>query len=199
MLTICSIVCGLSYFLLYLNVSNMDGNPFLNYLYQGLAEIPAYPIGKFATNYIGRKYTGVASFLLAFCATLPLLYTSTDPSLSVLTSFLVAIIKFCESISFYVLTVQGIEIYPTCLRQTGVALGVIMLNISSVLGPYISFLGSTYDVRYPYLFIGLLMFSGLVAELSLPETLHQKLPDTLADAQSFGKKQRFWAFPRKAK
>lgn len=72
-----SIVCGLSYFLLYLNVSNMDGNPFLNYLYQGLAEIPAYPIGKFATNYIGRKYTGVASFLLAFCATLPLLYTST--------------------------------------------------------------------------------------------------------------------------
>lgn len=55
----------------------MDGNPFLNYLYQGLAELPAYPIGKLATNYIGRRWTGVASFLLAFCATLPLLYTST--------------------------------------------------------------------------------------------------------------------------
>ncbi|XP_026479547.1 solute carrier family 22 member 5-like [Ctenocephalides felis] len=197
MLLICWVVCGLSYFLLYLNVSNMDGNPFLNYLYQGFAELPAYPVGKFATNYIGRRWTACMAFLLALCTTLPLIYTSTDPSLHIFTSIFAAIIKFCVSVSFYVLMVQGVEVYPTCLRQTGVALGVILGNASSILGPYISYLGTTYDVRYPYLFISLMMFSGLVAELLLPETLHQKLPDTLAEAQIFGKSQKFWTFPRK--
>lgn len=32
--------------------------------------------------------------------------------------------------------------------------------------------------------------------LFLPETLHQKLPETLRDAEKFGKNQPFWYLPR---
>jgi hypothetical protein len=38
----------------------------------------------------------------------------------------------------------------------------------------------------------------MVAALFLPETLHQRLPETLADAQAFGQDQKFWSLPEKA-
>lgn len=41
------------------------------------------------------------------------------------------------------------------------------------------------------------MLIGLTAQLLSPETLHQKLPETLADAQVFGSDQKFWALPKK--
>lgn len=33
--------------------------------------------------------------------------------------------------------------------------------------------------------------------LFLPETLHQRLPETLREAEQFGKKQRFWYIPQR--
>ncbi|XP_026479554.1 solute carrier family 22 member 4-like [Ctenocephalides felis] len=197
MIVTCWIVGGLSYFLLILNVNNMDGNPFLNYLYQGLVEMPAYIFGKWATNNIGRRWTAVMAFSVAFIVSLPLLHTTLDPELHIYTSVLTVLIKFCISTSFYVMMVQGVEIYPTCLRQTGIALGVLSGNALGVVGPYVVYLGTAYDARYPYLILSLLMLIGLTAQLLSPETLHQKLPETLADAQVFGSDQKFWALPKK--
>lgn len=37
---------------------------------------------------------------------------------------------------------------------------------------------------------------GTVVMLFLPETLHQKLPETLRDAERFGKDQPFWYLPK---
>jgi len=35
-----------------------------------------------------------------------------------------------------------------------------------------------------------------VSALFLPETLHQKLPETLAEAKIFGADQKFWSLPK---
>jgi hypothetical protein len=59
------------------------------------------------------------------------------------------------------------------------------------------FQGNTYDVRYPYVIIGIVSATGMVAALLLPETLHQRLPETLADAHIFGCEQKFWSLPQK--
>lgn len=37
---------------------------------------------------------------------------------------------------------------------------------------------------------------GTIVMMFLPETLHQKLPETLRDAEQFGKTQPFWYLPR---
>lgn len=65
-----------------------------------------------------------------------------DPSLHVYTSTLTVIIRFCISVSFFVMMIQGVEIFPTCLRQTGIALGVILGNAFGILGPYVVYLVS---------------------------------------------------------
>jgi len=61
----------------------------------------------------------------------------------------------------------------------------------------IIFQGNTYDVRYPYIIIGIVSVTGMMAALLLPETLHQQLPETLADAHFFGREQKFWSLPKK--
>ena len=53
------------------------------------------------------------------------------------------------------------------------------------------------DLRYPYIIMGFIFVTGIFASLFLPETLHQRLPETLADAQNFGGDQPFWSLPRK--
>lgn len=70
------VIGGLAHFMLILNVTNMDGNPFLNFLYQGIVELPALFLGKWTTNTLGRKWTAVAAFGCATISSLPLLFTS---------------------------------------------------------------------------------------------------------------------------
>jgi hypothetical protein len=39
---------------------------------------------------------------------------------------------------------------------------------------------------------------GVFSSLFLPETLHQSLPNTIREANSFGKDQSFWHLPKKS-
>jgi hypothetical protein len=49
-------------------------------------------------------------------------------------------IKFCISINLFVVNLQGMETYPTCLRQTGLSFGTIIGSSFGILGPYIVYL-----------------------------------------------------------
>lgn len=62
---------------------------------------------------------------------------------------------------------------------------------------YLLFQGTAYNAMYPYFVLIFLMFLASVCALFLPETLHQKLPDTLADAHLFGAEQEYFIFPKK--
>jgi OCT family organic cation transporter-like MFS transporter 4/5 len=49
-------------------------------------------------------------------------------------------IILCISISSYIVKLQGMETYPTCLRQTGTSFGTIVGSSFGILGPYIVYL-----------------------------------------------------------
>lgn len=61
----------------------------------------------------------------------------------------VIFVKFWLAITFFVINLQAMETYPTCLRQTGLSIGIICSNIIGIFGPYIVYLVS----KFPFLFL----------------------------------------------
>jgi OCT family organic cation transporter-like MFS transporter 4/5 len=49
------------------------------------------------------------------------------------------------------------------------------------------------------LFLAGMSVAGALSSLFLPETLHQSLPNTIREAENFGKNQNFWQLPKKPK
>lgn len=49
--------------------------------------------------------------------------------------------------------------------------------------------GTDYDPRYPYAILCGMFLTGALCGMFLPETLHQRLPDTLEEARKFGANQ----------
>lgn len=69
-----------------------------------------------------------------------------------MTLVLATIIKFFASVTFYVVNLQAMETYPTCLRQTGLSMGVLSANALGVLGPYIVYLVCMNKLLWFYIY-----------------------------------------------
>ncbi|XP_060648899.1 carcinine transporter [Drosophila nasuta] len=189
-------VVAVSYFTLVLFASRMAGNPFLNFLYQSVVEIPAYIMGRYLGDTLGRRFTNSVSFLIAFVTCIPIVMYATDERFEMLMIYLATFIKFLNALTFFTVNLQCLEIYPTCMRQTGLALGTILANAIGVLAPYLVYLGTTVDICAPYYILGTLFLLGGIGVLFLPETLHKKLPDTIEEATNFGRHDKFFSLPK---
>lgn len=53
--------------------------------------------------------------------------------------------------------------------------------------------GTVADPRYPYAILSVLCLVGAMCATLMPETLNQKLPETVQDAAHFGRDQKFWS------
>lgn len=129
--TILIIICwtnvSLTYFVLFINATRMGGNPFASFFYQSIIELPAYIIGKTLGDKIGRRFTNAFSFLSMTIFSIPaVLLARTEHDL--VFKLVVACIKFCSSITFFAVNLQAMEVYPTCLRQSGLAVGSIIAS-----------------------------------------------------------------------
>uniref|UniRef100_A0A1A9VVB9 Major facilitator superfamily (MFS) profile domain-containing protein n=1 Tax=Glossina austeni TaxID=7395 RepID=A0A1A9VVB9_GLOAU len=189
-------VVAVSYFTLVLFSSRMAGNPFLNFLLQSIVEIPAYMVGKYLGDTYGRRFTNSISFLISFLTCIPVIILATDVQYEHVITGLAAFIKFLNAVTFFTASLQGMEIYPTCMRQTGIALGTILANAIGIVAPYLVYLGTTVDIRSPYYILGTLFLLGAIGAAFLPETLHKKLPDTMEEARQFGKQEKFFSLPK---
>lgn len=89
---------------------------------------------------IGRRFTQVISFCLACLICIPVIIIVQNPDYSTITSLLAVAIRFNVSIIFFVIHLQAMEIYPTCLRQTGFSVMSVVANLMGLLGPYIVYL-----------------------------------------------------------
>lgn len=197
-ITVLSIIGWISYIviygILYLNVTNLNGNPFLNFFWQGLAELPGYIIGKYLVDSIGRRHSRTASYLAATLASLILIiFINFDWVVAWISVFL----KITTSITFYALNLHSLEIFPTKLRQTGISLCIMSGSILSLASPSIVYLGTSLDARIPYVVIVILGLAATILGIFLPETLYQKLPESVEEAANFGKGQSLWKLPKK--
>ena len=85
------------------------------------------------------------------------------------------------------------EVFPTNVRQSGIGIATFISQTISIGGPYVIYLGA-FDLRYPYAVMFGVCVAGVIAAAVLPETAGKSLPETLADAEKFGKGDKFFSW-----
>jgi len=187
------------YYQMVINVSNMMGSTFLNLFLLGLVEGPGNFWGVYLANKLGRRWCHSTLLLinaLLFAAIMPLSHYAEDRGVGIAISVLCMLIKFNIAATFLVAYIQALEIFPTCIRQSGVGLCSTISQIISIAGPYVIFLGQT-NLMFPYMVMALICLVGSVATSFLPETIGSKLPETIEEADRFGKHDPYFSYKPK--
>merc|ERR1712001_291451 len=184
------------YYQMVINVSNMVGNTFLNLFLLGLVEGPGNVLGTVLANKVGRRWTH-SSLLglnaLLFGAVMVMVpYQFTASGVSTVIQVLCMILKMNISATFVVAYIQAMEVFPTSVRQSGIGFCSFISQMISIGGPYAMAAGAT-NVMIPYMIMMLICLAGSIATSFLPEMLGAKLPETLEDANQFGRTDKYFS------
>ncbi|XP_017487010.1 PREDICTED: organic cation transporter protein-like [Rhagoletis zephyria] len=86
------------------------------------------------------------------------------------------------------------EFIPTTVRGRGMANVHVAGFAAAALNSYVIYLGYFYK-PLPSICMSVIVFMGALLCLALPETMNQKLPQTLKDGEEFARHQRWYYFP----
>lgn len=187
-------VVSMGYYGLSLNTGNLSGDFYLNFFLSGLVEFPAYTLCLVFMDKVGRKKLHVICFvgggLACICTIFTMLYASED--LQPITVTLAMIGKVGIAAAFAIIYVWSAEIYPTVVRNAGMGASSAFARIGGMISPYIADISKVVEGHLGralplVIFGGFSVLAGLLS-LLLPETLNQKLPETIEDGEKFGKK-----------
>nr|CAD7430722.1 unnamed protein product [Timema monikensis] len=177
-------VISCTYFGLSWNSSSLGGNDYLNFLISGLVEIPAPGLLILTLDRWGRKPLFTGTMLLT--ASVLLLSNLIPQDLNWLRITLIMVGKLSVTASFNVVYIMSAEQFPTVLRNVGIGSSSTCARIGGIVAPYVIFSATAWKA-FPEVIFGLLTLSGGFLGLLLPETLNNKLPDTVQEGENYGK------------
>uniref|UniRef100_A0A914WZV4 Major facilitator superfamily (MFS) profile domain-containing protein n=1 Tax=Plectus sambesii TaxID=2011161 RepID=A0A914WZV4_9BILA len=174
-------VSALVYYGVLLNVSSFAGDVFVNNAIAGAVEFPACLLCVPLLSWSRKKGLAITLLLTGVCLFIVPLFNENTNWLKL---FFAMAGKLCISASFSLLNVYTTELFPTVIRNSGLAVSSCIASAGSMLAPYVSSIGKT-DAAIgwtPMLIFGVLSIVAGLLTLLLPETLRKKLPDTLEHA-----------------
>ncbi|GFY79487.1 carcinine transporter [Trichonephila inaurata madagascariensis] len=193
LITICWISGCLPYYGHQVNARNLAGNEFLNFLYLSAVEVPATLMAWAMTESVGRKWCSITAFSLAsFACLLPVVFPPEYAMIGVIAALLA---KAGSAAAYMTVYIQAPELFPTSLRAVGMGMCSTIGSGSTLLAPYIVYLAK-YGSNIPFIFFAAIAFCGTIAALFLPETLDEKLPQSVQDVEQFVSKRPFFSCGR---
>uniref|UniRef100_A0A0K8WDX1 Organic cation transporter-like protein n=1 Tax=Bactrocera latifrons TaxID=174628 RepID=A0A0K8WDX1_BACLA len=179
------------------NMEGMGSSPF--FLFSATSVV--YIIGGFSIillqNRIGRKGMAFSTLLLSavIVATTGFLIATLDTEQhATILAIMVGLGRYGVVVSYEAEAQYASEFIPTSVRGRGMAnihvAGFAFTSLSS----YVIYLGYLYK-PLPSIFVSIILFLGAILCLALPETMNQKLPQTLKDGEEFARHQRWYYFP----
>ncbi|XP_077864426.1 organic cation transporter protein-like [Saccoglossus kowalevskii] len=182
-------ITSLVYYGISFDTSSLGGNAYLNVLFAGAVEIPAYISGMILMDVprIGRRRSlliawglvGVACSVLAFIPTCGGNYR--------VRLALVLLGKFGITCAFGMVRVYAAEIFPTPLRSEGLAMCSVCAYTGGILAPQLILMGELWK-PLPKLIYGITSIIAGILVIYLPETRGKQLSETIEKAEQFGKK-----------
>ncbi|KAH8237408.1 hypothetical protein KR038_011273, partial [Drosophila bunnanda] len=170
-------VNAIVYYGLSLNATNLSGNKYLNFTLVCLVEIPGYSIAWFCLRRLGRRLALSGSLLLCSVTCVASGFVTMGANWLIVTLFLIG--KLGITSSFAVIYTFTAEMMPTVIRSGGVGVMSTFARFGAMLAPFVPLLSSYYEPLPLLLFGATSLVAGLLS-LLLPETFHQKLPDTVS-------------------
>ncbi|XP_026469620.1 carcinine transporter [Ctenocephalides felis] len=173
-----TVYIGLSYY-----GPQLGSDPYVSFLLASLVEIPSYVVCWFLMDKWGRRWPLCLGMILAGILSSITVLLPADAVITTLVLYLLA--KSAISASFLIIYPFAGELYPTQVRGVGIGTSSYIGGLGLIAIPFITYLG-VENLILPLVIMGAVSIFGGIAGLRLPETLHQKLPQTLEEGEAFG-------------
>ncbi|XP_035212350.1 organic cation transporter protein-like isoform X2 [Stegodyphus dumicola] len=175
-----------TYYGLSLNTNALQGNDYLNFFLSGLMEIPATIFCMLTLDRFGRKKPFIFTLMVGGLSCFGFVFV--PESAPGIKKSLAMAGKLFVSASFTIVYVYSAEIFPTVARNAGIGSSSTIARIGSAIAPFMRDLGNVTSPAVPLgIFGGLSVISALLV-IKLPETNTFPVPETLEQAENFGKK-----------
>ncbi|XP_078309889.1 organic cation transporter protein-like [Crassostrea virginica] len=184
-LVVACVFSGLS-----LNVSNLGGDVYLNFLLTSIAEIAGFLICMPLLYWLGRKPVYIASLLtggIALVLTIfPFLYAT--PDLHWVTVLLSLLGKVGSSSAFSTVFLYSAEFFPTTIRNSALGVANFSARVGGMIAPYIvdlgMIVGSDMGRVLPMAVFGIAAVVASLLSLMLTETKFRRFPDQMGDFEN---------------
>ncbi|ELT90484.1 hypothetical protein CAPTEDRAFT_108871, partial [Capitella teleta] len=179
---------SLIYYGLALNTGRLPGSIYLNSFLMSAVELPAHILVIFLLGRIGRKWTTGGATLMAGISTLICVPFLMDSNLEDVATAFSVVGKAGISGAFGAVYVYTGELNPTNIRNIAFGTASMFARISGMAAPFIGGPLGDLWVGLPTLVFGIFGIVSGSLVLLLPETFGQTLPETVEEAENFGKK-----------
>jgi len=160
---------------------------YLNYTLVILVEIPAHFVCVYLLDRWGRRPLLGVCQLLAGTTCIAAGLLSKYPTVQVVFAL---IGKFGATGSFAIVFVYTAELFPTDIRSTAVGASSTCARIGGLLAPQVAALVTVWE-PLPLLILGSISaIGGVLVFMFLPETLGEKLPESMEEALQLGKSKK---------
>ncbi|KAG8476175.1 hypothetical protein CXB51_033118 [Gossypium anomalum] len=185
---------GFVYFGIQLNTENLNFNLYLTVIINALMEIPAIVIGGILLSFTNRRLLSSLSAILAgVLCILCIIFTtasSKNTSSSNWPQLTIEAIGFmASSITFDVLNIYCVELFPTNVRNFAVSMSRASLMLGASLSPLLVAVGRLSPSLSFIVFGALSIVSGTLS-VWLPETRNAPLYETLKQQEEEEEKHR---------
>ncbi|XP_070554190.1 organic cation transporter protein-like [Ptychodera flava] len=178
-------VSSLVYYGLSYNTSNFQGSVHALFFLTGCVEIPAYALSMLFIVWWGRRWPTCIFLLLSGVSCGSAIFIPDGDDLFVLRIIILLIGKFGVTGAFGTIYVWSPELYPTLLRNMGLAVFAFFASLGGILAP-LTVYATFYSVTVPMVVFGILSLVSGFCVLLLPETKDKIMPRTLAQAEQLG-------------
>uniref|UniRef100_A0A2H1W143 SFRICE_037312 n=1 Tax=Spodoptera frugiperda TaxID=7108 RepID=A0A2H1W143_SPOFR len=173
-------VCGMGYYGVSQYIGHMSGNIHANVAMSGALLIPGTLTAAYLLQKFGRRsFLMATNFLSGSLMIIVILIPDSESVAKVLTACAGCT---CFFMSFIIVFLYGVELFPTSIRNSVLGILSVMSRVGQIVAPPINSLppmvsGCTFGV--------LAILGGFLCIL-LPETKNTELPSTLEDTRNLG-------------
>lgn len=178
-----TVYLGLSYY-----GPSLGENQYLSFFLSSLVEIPSYVVCWIIMDRYGRRWPMCMLMILGGISCVATVVLPEDAVMETL--FLYLLSKSMISASFLIIYPFAGELYPTQVRGVGIGTSSYIGGLGLIVIPFITYLGKE-NLVLPLVIMGCVSVAGGFTGLRLPETLHNRLPQTLEEGELFGQD---WTF-----